>query len=69
MKGLQDFLGDEERLEGLFPGERLGWSQTLRIPAVTVGGRALGLTGLCCEAAARDGGKQWQRMQLWDIYL
>lgn len=36
MRGLQAFLGDEERLEGLFPGERVGWSQTLRITAVLV---------------------------------
>lgn len=34
MRALQAFLGDEERLEGFFPRERLGWSQMLRITAV-----------------------------------
>lgn len=54
MRGLQAFLSDEERLEGLFPRERLGWSQTLRITAVAVGGRALGFPGLWWEAVIRD---------------
>lgn len=54
MRGLQAFLSDEERLEGLFPRERLGWSQALRITAVAVGGRALGFPGLWWEAVIRD---------------